>query len=112
MQDAESNWAFDIFGFADATPGCSLSLLFCHLVKQSGLVQELMIEEAKLVKFARRIEKGYDSANPYHNRSGFCVEIICFKVCKEGCKDSLQNIQKLHESAKVGLHMLVLLDCF
>ena len=75
MQDAETNWAFDIFGFADATPGYSLSLLFCHLVKQSGLVQELMIEEAKLVKYARRIEKGYDSANPYHNRSGFWAEL-------------------------------------
>ena len=67
MQDAENSWAFDIFGFADATPGYSLSLLFCHLVKRSGLCRELLVDEAKLSKFARRIEKGYNAANPYHN---------------------------------------------
>ena len=67
MQDAENNWAFDIFGFADATPGYSLSLLFCHLVQRSGLCKELLVDEGRLNKFARRIEKGYNAANPYHN---------------------------------------------
>ena len=66
-QDAENNWAFDIFGFADATPGYSLSLLFCHLVKRTGLCQELAVDEARLGKYARRIERGYEAANPYHN---------------------------------------------
>ena len=68
MQEAESSWTFDIFGFADATTGYSLSLLFCHLVSRAGLVQELGIDEAKLIHYARRIEKGYVSTNPYHNR--------------------------------------------
>ena len=67
MQDAENSWAFDIFGFADATPGYSLSLIFCHLVKRSGLCEELMVDGAKLGKYARRIERGYNAANPYHN---------------------------------------------
>lgn len=67
LQDAENNWAFDIFGFADATPGYSLSLLFCHLIRSSGL--HTMVDEPKLGKYARRIERGYDAANPYHNRS-------------------------------------------
>ena len=67
MQDAENSWAFDIFGFADATPGYSLSLLFCHLVQRSGLCKELHVDEPKLSNFARRIEKGCNAANPYHN---------------------------------------------
>lgn len=66
-QDAENSWAFDIFGFADATPGYSLSLLFCHLVKRTGLSEKLFIDEIRLNKFARRIERGYDATNPYHN---------------------------------------------
>lgn len=71
LQDAENNWAFDIFGYADATPGYSLSLLFCHLVKSSGL--QSMVDEPKLANYARRIERGYDAANPYHNRSSVCT---------------------------------------
>jgi len=67
LQDAENNWGFDIFGFADATPGYSLSLLYCHFIKRAGLMQGL--EEVKFIKYARRIEKGYIAANPYHNRS-------------------------------------------
>ena len=67
LQDAENSWAFDIFGFADATPGYSLSLLFCHLVKRTGLSEKLYIDEIRLNRFARQIEKGYDASNPYHN---------------------------------------------
>lgn len=74
LQDAENNWAFDIFGFADATPGYSLSLLFCHLVRSSGL--QSMVDEPKLVHYARRIERGYDAANPYHNRSSLLALVL------------------------------------
>ena len=68
MQDAENNWHFDIFEFADATLGCSLSMLTLHVFKQSGLVKECGLDEAKLQAYLRKIEKGYDPNNPYHNR--------------------------------------------
>ena len=67
MQDAESNWQFDIFGFADATPGNSLSMLGFHLFKTSGLVQEFQLNETKMAACMRKIESGYNPTNPYHN---------------------------------------------
>lgn len=69
MQDADNNWAFDIFGYSDATPGYSLSLLVWHFVKQAGLIKEMSIDEGKFCAFARKIEAGYNPTNPYHNRS-------------------------------------------
>ena len=69
MQDAESNWQFDIFAYAEATPGNSLSMLSFHLLKSTGLVQEFDLNETKLTACLRKIESGYDPANPYHNRS-------------------------------------------
>ena len=71
LQDAENNWAFDIFGFAAATPGYSLSLMCCHLVRRGGLITALALDEPKFCAYARRIEAGYDATNPYHNRSAF-----------------------------------------
>jgi len=70
LQDADNNWAFDIFGYSDATPGYSLSLLVWHFVKGAGLIKEMSIDEGKFCAFARRIEAGYNPTNPYHNRSG------------------------------------------
>ena len=69
MQDADNNWAFDIFGYSDATPGYSLSLLVWHFVKGAGLIKDMSIDEGKFCAFARRIEAGYNPSNPYHNRS-------------------------------------------
>lgn len=68
MQDAESNWQFDIFAYAEATPGTSLSMLTFHLLKTTGLVKEFDLIETKLVTCLRRVEAGYDPVNPYHNR--------------------------------------------
>ena len=68
MQDAEHNWHFDIFGFVEATKGSSLSMLFFHLMKQSGMIQDFHLDESKLCKYVQKIESGYDSNNPYHNR--------------------------------------------
>ena len=71
LQDAQTNWAFDIFGFAEATPGYSLSLLYCHLLNQSGIQDEFpTMQIPTVVKYARRIEQGYNACNPYHNRFG------------------------------------------
>ena len=68
LQDAERNWQFDIFQFADATPGETLSMLSYHMFKQSGLIEELHLDEHKMVCCLQRIEAGYDISNPYHNR--------------------------------------------
>ena len=68
VQDAENNWQFDIFGFAEATKGSTLSLLFYHFMKQMGIIQEFHLDEHKLCKYVQKIESGYDSSNPYHNR--------------------------------------------
>ena len=67
MQDAESNWQFDIFGYADATTGNSLSMLGFHLFRTTGLVQEFQLNETKLAACLRKIESGYNPTNPYHN---------------------------------------------
>ncbi|KAA6420588.1 MAG: hypothetical protein FRX49_09381 [Trebouxia sp. A1-2] len=67
LQDASTNWQFDIFALADATPGYTLSLLTFHVMKQSGLVQEYSLDESKLQAFLRQIERGYDPSIPYHN---------------------------------------------
>ena len=73
LQDAENNWQFDIFGFAEATKGTTLSLLFYHFMKQSGIIQEFHLDEVKLCKYAQKIESGYDANNPYHNRLMPCI---------------------------------------
>lgn len=79
VQDAENNWQFDIFGFAEATKGTTLSLLFHHLMKQSGFIQEFHLDETKLCRYAQKIESGYDANNPYHNRLVPCT--LCPPLC-------------------------------
>lgn len=62
------NWQFDMFGFAEATPGNTLSLLAFHLINRAGFIQQFNLDEGKLCRFLQRVEKGYDASNPYHNR--------------------------------------------
>ena len=68
LQDAEINWQFDVFAFADACPGQTLSLLGWHLYKRAGLIKHYAADEVKLCNFMKQIEAGYDINNPYHNR--------------------------------------------
>ncbi len=68
VQDAESSWQFDIFGYADATPGTSLSMLTYHLMKQTGIIGEFHLDQNKLCRYLQKVESGYDAQNPYHNR--------------------------------------------
>jgi len=58
-QDAEDNWHFDIFAYANETTGYSLSLLAFHLVKVTGLMDDFGIDEMRLSNFLKRIEVGY-----------------------------------------------------
>jgi len=75
LQDAESNWQFDIFGFAEACSGASLSMLGFHLYKQAGMIRDFKLDEQKLCNWLQRIESGYDANNPYHNRCAFSAPI-------------------------------------
>ena len=68
LQDAESNWQFDVFAFSELAPGNTLSLLTCHLFKRAGLITDFDLDHEKLVRFLQKIEAGYSSNNPYHNR--------------------------------------------
>lgn len=68
MQDSENNWQFDIFSLAEETPGCTLSLLAAHLFAASGVCDDFSIDTGKLMTYLRKVESGYNAANPYHNR--------------------------------------------
>ena len=68
MQDAENNWQFDVFGFAEAFPGQTLSMLGFHFYKQSGLIKHYQMDDHKMCNYLQKIEAGYDSSTPYHNR--------------------------------------------
>lgn len=71
VQDADNNWQFDIFAFAAATPGATLSLLTFHFLKQTGVTEQWGHDEVKLCRFLQRVVAGYKPSNPYHNRSLF-----------------------------------------
>ena len=68
LQDAETNWQFDMFAFAAATPGTTLALLTFYLYKNTGLIRDFQLDEQKLCNFLHRVENGYRADNPYHNR--------------------------------------------
>ncbi|DBB07279.1 TPA: hypothetical protein ACH3X3_008783 [Trebouxia sp. C0006] len=67
LQDAGSNWQFDIFAFAEETPNNTLSLLAMHCFQQSGVVQHYKLRERHFWRWLQRIESGYVASNPYHN---------------------------------------------
>ena len=45
-------------------------MLSYHMMKQSGLVEELHIDEPKLIRALLRIEAGYYNTTPHPNRWG------------------------------------------
>ncbi|KAL3144954.1 putative 3',5'-cyclic phosphodiesterase pde-3 [Trebouxia sp. C0010 RCD-2024] len=67
LADAETNWQFDIFGFAEQAQGSALFLLTFHFMQRFTAWQEWAVDKTKLATFVRVIEKGYDAKNPYHN---------------------------------------------
>ncbi|DBA80258.1 TPA: putative 3',5'-cyclic phosphodiesterase pde-3 [Trebouxia sp. C0005] len=66
LQDAEKNWQFNMFKFAEETNGNHLSVLTFHYIKTAGLCSRFNLNEAKLSRFLCRIERGYLN-NPYHS---------------------------------------------
>ncbi len=43
-------------------------MLGFHLYRQAGFIRDFKMDELKLCAFLQRIESGYRSENPYHNR--------------------------------------------
>jgi len=66
MQDAENNWHFDIFGFAEATQGQTLSMMAFYLMKRAGATAKFGMHEDSLCNYLQALEKGYNPL-PYHN---------------------------------------------
>ena len=98
MQDAENNWQFDIFGFAQATPGTTLSMLVFHLLKQCGMMQLLQMNEPKLIRFLQKVESGYDPANAYHNRYAALASVALLHLVLHPT-DMLPSAQLSHYQA-------------
>ena len=97
LQTADSSWQFDVFAFAEATRGHTLSVLFFYLVKLSGVLDSMYLDEGKLCIFLQKMDHGYDPLTPYHNRwkSGDrpstdswprCQAAVCFAVSTQ-CAD-------------------------
>lgn len=66
LQDAEHNWHFDIFSFADATEGHTLSVMTFYLMKRAGAMTKFGMHEASLCNYLQSLESGYNPL-PYHN---------------------------------------------
>ena len=43
-------------------------MLAFHFFRQAGFVRDFRLNEVKLCAWLQKIEAGYDSNNPYHNR--------------------------------------------
>ena len=68
VQEAETSWHFDIFGYANATSGDALAMLTFHLVKRANFTHHYVMDDVKLCRLLRAVEEGYQRDNPYHNR--------------------------------------------
>ena len=68
LQDAHTNWQFDIFAFSEQAEGHALSLLSFYFFQRFDVAEKFGMDPVKLATFVRMIEKGYDPQNPYHNR--------------------------------------------
>lgn len=62
------NWRFDAYALEEASQGHPLSVLGFWLFHATGLMRSEDLSRARLVRFLQRVEEGYSSANPYHNR--------------------------------------------
>ncbi|DBB01895.1 TPA: hypothetical protein ACH3X1_000492 [Trebouxia sp. C0004] len=86
LHTADSSWQFDVFAFAEATPGHTLSVLFFYLVKQSGVLDGLYLDEGKLCIFLQKMDRGYDPSTPYHSSTHVAsvVQMTHMLLCHGG----------------------------
>ncbi|KAA6425466.1 MAG: hypothetical protein FRX49_04364, partial [Trebouxia sp. A1-2] len=108
LQDAENNWQFDVFKFAEATPGHTLALLTFHFYKTSGCISHFGLDSAKLWRFLQRIESGYQMQNPYHNSIHVTsvVQMTHMLLCHGGIMQSkaLGKIQLMSAYWSAAVH--------
>lgn len=69
LNDAFHGWQFDAFSLAELTDNKPLSTLGIYLFDRLGFMQQFSLDAQKVENFFVEIEKGYDEANPYHNRA-------------------------------------------
>lgn len=60
-------WNFDCFSFFELCGDFSLSIVGVHLLKQTGMLSRLKVNEAVLAKFLHTIQSTYKEEIPYHN---------------------------------------------
>ncbi|KAK9863876.1 hypothetical protein WJX84_000320 [Apatococcus fuscideae] len=92
MKEAETDFHFDIFAFSEATNGMPLSTLTFFLLKRCNLMASCSISERSMAAYLRRLELGYDSDNPFHNRQHAAAVVQIMHVlfnCAGGLRESL-----------------------
>lgn len=100
LQDADTNWQFDIFAFSAQAEGHALSLLSFHFFERFNVAEKFGMDPVKLATFVRVIEKGYDPQNPYHNRYGSKEQSYAFVAGVYGGLSPAQgNWRQLRERA-------------
>ncbi|DBA80240.1 TPA: putative 3',5'-cyclic phosphodiesterase pde-3 [Trebouxia sp. C0005] len=102
LQDADTNWQFDIFAFSAQAEGHALSLLSFHFFERFNVAEKFGMDPVKLATFVRVIEKGYDPQNPYHNRYGSKEQSYAFVAGVYGGLSPAQgNWRQLRERAAI-----------
>lgn len=63
-----NTWAFDAYALEEAAHGHPLSVLGFWVLQSTGLMAWAHMDVHKLIRFLQRVEQGYSSDNPYHNK--------------------------------------------
>jgi len=82
LDAAFHGWELDTITLADLSDNKPLSTLSVYLFERLGLVKCFGLNRKKVVRFFAEIEIGYDTANPYHNRSH--AASVLFSSCFSG----------------------------
>lgn len=69
LESAYNSWDLDAFSLANVSGNRPLSCLGLYLFQRLGLVESFRLDTTKLSRFFLALERGYDEANPYHNRA-------------------------------------------
>jgi cAMP-specific phosphodiesterase 4/high affinity cAMP-specific and IBMX-insensitive 3',5'-cyclic phosphodiesterase 8 len=75
LEEASKGWQFDACAFAKLTGNRPLSTLGPYLMTQSGVVKALDLDIEKVNNFFAVLERGYDDANPFHNRAHAALKL-------------------------------------
>jgi len=69
LSGATGGWQLDVALLVELTKNKPLSTLSTHLFDHLGFFERFPLDREKFVSFMAEIERGYDDANPYHNRA-------------------------------------------